>query len=253
MRVELKKVKDYGLAGLGLVVVLSLIAFVNEKSKVQRCQGIEVTLMDSNDQFYISNEDIEKYVTKNGLDPLEGKMLSEIDLSILEGRVQEIKQIEYCEAYGDLQGIIHIKAQPYIPYARLSNSDSKNDKYLNDEGQFFPLSKYHSSRVLLLSGNYFNGKKKLETEADIEILDLINTIKNDSFWNAQISQMEVNRAGEITFVPVLGDQIIEFGHAENIDKKLEKLKVFYKQIMAVKGWDTFTKVKLQYANQLVCE
>jgi cell division protein FtsQ len=253
MKLEFKKIKEYGIASFGLAVVLSLIAFVNEKTKIQRCQGIEVTLINGSDQFYISKEDIAKYVTRNGIDPLEGKILSEIDLSSLEERVQEINQIEYCEAFGDLKGIIHLKVKPFVPYARLSFGNSKRDKYLNDEGYFFPLSKYHSARVLLLSGNYFNGKKALETEKDLKILGLIHAIKNNEFWNAQIAQMDINRAGEITFVPVLGDQIIEFGTADNIDSKLNKLKVYYKQIMAVKGWDQFSKVKVQYANQVVCE
>jgi cell division protein FtsQ len=253
MTLKFKKIKEYGFAGLGLIVVLSLIAFVNEKTKIQRCQGIEVALKNSTDQFYISKEDIEKYVTRNGQNPLEGKMLSEIDLSLLEDRVLEINQIAFCEAFGDLKGIIHIKVTPYIPYARLSAENSENDKYLNEEGRFFPLSKYHSARVLLLSGNFFTGKSIMETDKDLQILDLIHTIKNDDFWNAQIAQIDVNSYGEIKFVPVLGDQTIEFGKAENIDNKLHKLKVFYKQIMAVKDWDHFSKVKVQYANQVVCE
>ena len=253
MNIDFKKLKEYGFASLGLIVVLSLIAFVNEKTKIQRCQGIEVTLMNGADQFYISQKDIEKYVTKNGQDPLEGKMLSEIDLSSLEDRVQEINQIEFCEAFGDLKGIIHLKVKPFVPYARLSFGNSRNDKYLNDEGHFFPLSKYHSARVLLVSGSYFNGKNALVTEKDLQVLELIHTIKNDDFWNAQIAQMDVNNAGEIKFIPVLGNQTIEFGTADNIESKLNKLKVYYKQIMAVKGWDNFSKVKVQYANQVVCE
>ncbi|MFT5884016.1 MAG: cell division protein FtsQ [Arcticibacterium sp.] len=247
------KIKEYGFAGLGLMVVLTLIGFVDIKAKEQRCQGVEIELIDNMDQYYISKADIEKYITRNGQEPLEGRMLSSIDLGLLEERVREINQIDFCEAYGDLKGVLHLSVKPFIPYARVSTGNSYSDKYLNEAGKIFPLSKYHSARVLLLSGNYFRGKKDLNTEKSKSIMELIHTIKNDSFWNAQLSQMDVEINGEIKFVPVLGNQIIEFGQAENIDQKLKKLKVFYKQIAGVKGWDEFSKVKIQYANQVVCE
>lgn len=253
MKLAIHNFKEYGFAGIGLVVLLSLIAFVNEKSRVQRCQGIDIKMIKNNDQSYISQEDVKKYITKNGLEPLEGKVLSEIDLGKLEERIQQIDQIEYCEVYGDLKGMLHVKVKPYIPYARLTSYISKNDQYINESGHFFPLSKYHSERVLLLSGDYFYRKISLQKQDDTPLMELIKVIKTDDFWDAQISQMDVSKNGQIKFVPVLGNHIIEFGKAENIEQKLHKLKVFYKQVMTVKGWDKFSKIKLQYANQLVCE
>ena len=244
------KLREYGFAGLGLAIIMVLIGFVDIKSKEQRCQGVEIELIDNMDQYYISKEDIKKYITRNGQEPLEGKMLSSIDLGLLEERVREINQIDFCEAYGDLKGVLHLSVKPFIPYARVSTGNSMSDKYLNEVGKVFPLSKYHSARVLLLSGNYFQGKKNLNDEP---LMELIHTIKNDSFWNAQLAQMDVNRNGEIKFIPVLGNQVIEFGKAENVEQKLKKLKVFYKEIAGVKGWDEFSKVKVQYANQVVCE
>jgi hypothetical protein len=89
------KVKEYGLAFLGLAVVISLIAFVDDKARVKRCKNIEIELIDNNDQYYISEEDIEKYVTKNGNEPLKGMLLADINLAALEKRVSEIKQVEH--------------------------------------------------------------------------------------------------------------------------------------------------------------
>lgn len=253
MKTKMSRIKEYGFAGIGLAVIMTLIAFVDGKSKVQRCQGLDVSMIDNSDQFYISKEDVEKFITRNGQEPLEGKLLSEINLSLLEERVKEIDQVDFCEAYGDLQGMLHVEVKPFIAYARLSTANSNNDRYLNETGKLFPLSKYHSSRVLLLSGSYFTGKKNLESKEDAALMELIHTIKKDDFWNAQLAQMDVNSSCEIRFVPVLGNQTIEFGQADNVEQKLNKLKVFYKQILSVKGWDTFSTVKLQYANQLVCE
>lgn len=245
------KIKDYSLAFLGLAVVISLIAFVDDKARVKRCKSLEIELVDNNNQYYISEEDIENYVTKNGNEPLKGMLVADINLGLLEKRVSEIKQVEYCEAFGDLQGNIHIKIKPYIPYARVISGTGK-DQYIDKEGQYFPLSKLHTERVLLLTGDYFNNNPNLKSE-DEYLMQLVHTIKNDDFWNAQMAQMDIDRKGQIRFVPVLGDHIIEFGSATDIEAKLNKLKVYYKQIMPVRGWDKFSTVKVQYKNQVVCQ
>jgi cell division protein FtsQ len=245
--------RDYLLPALGLMAVIGLIAFVNEKSAVRRCQGLVIDLSNSDDQFYLTAEDIEKHITQNGLKPLKGKLLADIDLAGLERKTREIKQIEFCEAYGDLTGTIHISAKPYVPYARVVSSTGASDCYLDEKGKYFPLSRYHSARVLLVSGSFFKKKPDMESEENADLLALIHTIKEDEFWNAQISEMEVAGDKSIRFIPVLGDQKIEFGLPENISEKLNKLKVFYKQIMPVKGWDQFSTVKVQYKNQVVCE
>ncbi|MGR3810805.1 cell division protein FtsQ/DivIB [Jiulongibacter sp. NS-SX5] len=251
MNIPKSKIKDYSLAFIGLAVVISLIAFVDDKASVRRCKNIDIELIDNNDQYYISTEDIEKHVTRNGNEPLRGMLLADIDLSTLEKRVKEIRQIEHCEAYGDLKGNIHIKAKPYIPYARVISSNGK-DQYIDEEGRYFPLSKLHTERVLLLTGSYFNKQPDLTSE-DEHLMKLVHTIRNDDFWNAQMAQLDMDRSGNIKFVPVLGDHIIEFGAPTNIEAKLNKLKVYYKQIMPVKGWDKFSTVKIQYKNQVVCE
>ncbi len=245
--------KDYLLPVAGLAVVIGLIAFVNEKSAVRRCQGLVIDLSNSDEQFYLTAEDIEKHITSDGMQPLKGKLLADIDLAGLEKKTLEIKQIEFCEAYGDLAGVIHIKVKPYVPYARIVSETGSNDCYIDENGQYFPLSRYHTARVLLLSGSFFNKRPDLSLDENQDLLQVIRTVKNDEFWNAQISQLEVSEDKLLRIVPVMGDQKIELGTPDDVDQKLRKLAVFYRQIMPVKGWDTFTTVKVQYKNQVVCE
>jgi cell division protein FtsQ len=248
-----KNALDYLFPLIGLAAVIVLIAFVGEKSAVRRCQGLVIEMSGSEEQFYLTAEDIEKHITSDGLQPLKGRLLSEVDLSRLEKKVLEIKQIEHCEAFGDLKGVIHVKVKPYIPYARIVSMNGSKDCYIDKNGSYFPLSKYHSARVLLLSGTYFSKRPDMSLEENKGLIELIKTIKNDEFWGAQVSQIHVAEDQSVSLIPVLGDQIIEFGFPEEIEPKLKKLRIFYGQIMPVKGWDRFSVIKVQYKNQVVCE
>ena len=253
MKIDNKRIRDISFAVLGLAFVITLIAFVDDKTKVQKCQGLEVIIDDNNEQAFVSANDIKQYLTRGGSEPLIGKVLNAVNLSTLEERVKEIKQIQYSEVYGDLKGMVYVKVTPYIPFARILGSGRSKDRYVDEKGNLFPMSKYFTARVPVLSGSYFTNKTTLGDEANAPIMEFIKTISENEFWNAQIAHMHISNNGQIVLVPVLGNHIIEFGKAENVETKLAKLEVFYKQILPVKGWDTFKKVKVQYDHQIVCE
>jgi cell division protein FtsQ len=39
----------------------------------------------------------------------------------------------------------------------------------------------------------------------------------------------------------------------DIEAKFKKIKIFYKEILPAKGWDTYRKVSVKYRNQIICE
>jgi len=107
--------------------------------------------------------------------------------------------------------------------------------------------------VLLLSGEFFRDKKGLESSKNKDLLNLVNTVTSDEFWNAQITRMDVDRRKEVMMEPLLGENIIEFGKPEKIPAKLEKLMVFYKKILPREQWSTFKHVSVKYDGQIVCK
>lgn len=252
MKKTTQKLIEYSIAGLGLCTLVFLIAFENNAGLKKRCTGVNVELVGGESDYFISGDDIVKAITKNGMQPIEGKLLSQISLSEVEKDVLKIKQIQSCEVFGDLQGHVNIKAKPYLPYARILRPESI-DCYMDDNGGFFPLSKYHSARVLLLSGDYFKARKKLDPETDADLIALIRKIKEDAFWNAQISRVEVDKEKSLKLVTVLGDQEVNFGKPSDAEQKLNKLLVFYKSILPSTKWSQFEKIDIQYKNQIVCK
>ena len=80
-----------------------------------------------------------------------------------------------------------------------------------------------------------------------------NIIDEDEFWRAQIAGVIVEKDGDIRMLPQVTKQNVHFGQPEDLDEKFMKLKVFYKEILPNKGWNTYQTVNLKFKNQIVCE
>jgi cell division protein FtsQ len=82
---------------------------------------------------------------------------------------------------------------------------------------------------------------------------MLKVIQEDSFWHAQIAQLDIDSKGRISILPQIGNQTIEFGQAESLEIKLKKLKIFYKEILPQMGWNKYKRVSLEYEGQIVAE
>lgn len=111
----------------------------------------------------------------------------------------------------------------------------------------------YSARVPLLSGSYFAARRSLASEKDGALLALLQHIQQDPFWRAQIAELAVEQDGQVTMWPQVGNHRIELGTPTDLEAKFKKLKLFYKHVLPYKGWDRYSRVNVQYRNQIVCE
>lgn len=249
---KLKKTVNYAIGGTLAAFAIFLILAATKNNSLRRCKGLETRIKDNSEQFLVTKEDIEKWVTQYGNDPFEGKIIENINLSKVENRVIESGTIKSCKAYFDLQGHLVLDIEAFRPVGRILSKYQNGDRFIDKEGNIFPISKHFSPTVLLISGDYINQLKSLKSEKNSDLLTLINTINEDDFWLAQITQIDVNSKKEVKMIPLMGKNIIEFGKPENIKSKFEKLLVFYKQILPQKMWSEFSTVSVKYEGQIVC-
>ena len=76
-------------------------------------------------------------------------------------------------------------------------------------------------------------------------------INKDVFLSALIGQIYVKKDTEMLLVPKIGDFMIDFGNASDLENKFMKLKVFYKKILPFEGWNKYNNVILKYKNQII--
>jgi cell division protein FtsQ len=180
-------------------------------------------------------------------------LMKDIDLIDIERKILRNNLIESCQVHAGMGVTLFIDVKLQEPIARFADGTGLG-YYVNKAGDVFQLSNQYTSRVLMLTGSYFKGKKNLRDQFyENDVLQFINRVNDEAFWKAQITQINVDSVRNIKIVPLIGNHTVEFGRPINTEDKLVKLKYFYQQILPSNQYNNFKKVSVQYKGQIVCE
>ena len=238
-------------------VVIGLLGLANNYQQNIRCRDLNIAIQssDAEDNHFMGMKEVQAILGISPEQPLIGQKMSEIDLNALEATLKEDPTIQNAEVYKNLQGILSIEVEVRSPVARLVNNDGSY-LYMDQQGNKFPVSSNHSAHVMLVRGNFDEPLMPVDSFACSTIgdaLPVINYMLDNSFWDAQISEIFIKQSGELMLYPQVGDMYIEFGHPVYIEEKFEKLKLFYEQVIQEVGWKKYRGINLKYKGQVVAK
>lgn len=237
-----------------VLVLVVFIGFIEKKTSERRFNGIEIHVKAVSDVYFVDENEILKSLKAEFPNLKTGVMLSELNLNAIEKKVESHPFVKNAEAFGDQKGNVRVDIEQHVPIARITRPRAA-DGYISSEGLILPTSAKYTSRVLILYGNY---AESLLSVGDLstaypELMALIQFIGEDPFWKAQITELEIAKKGDIKLHQQVGKQVIEFGDANEIEEKFNKINLFYEQILPTKGWNTYSRVSVKYKGQIVCE
>jgi cell division protein FtsQ len=238
------------------LILLSMISFIDKREVGYKVDDIEVKIENTYENFFIDEDDVMSLVIEHKGDSMLGDAMGRVNLKEIEARIEKHSFIKDAQVFRDLTGHLVVRAIQNKPIARIVAGNGKN-AYLGEDGDILPTSTKYTARVVILSGSYMNQLTERanvnENEYDLKLFDLINYINEDKFWSMQIAQVDVNSKGKIVMIPQVGGQKLEFGRAEDIEHKFKRLEIFFKEIMPTKGWNTYSRVNVEYKDQIICE
>lgn len=238
-----------------LAVVFGLIAFSEKKQSSVSVKDIVIKIENIEGNQFIDEEDIVDLMQLDE-ENLKGASLDKLNMKQIESRIKMNRFVKDAELYSDLKGNLVVKATLRRPVARLVRNDGP-DGYIAEDGTVMPVSDKFTTRVVLISGSYIRGLLSLEnlnkTEETKNLMTMLDMIREDDFWRAQIAQLDIDSKGHISIMPQIGGQVIEFGVADNLETKFKKMKIFYKEILPQRGWNTYKRVNLEYEGQIIAE
>lgn len=236
---------------LGAATVFLLGAAIKGKSEHQ-CRGIEINIHGVSNNFFVDKADILNAISKNENANPVGKAIGTFNLRRMEDQLEKDIWIKSAELFFDNNEILQVVVYEREPVARVFTS-AGTTFYIDQELTMLPLSDKFSARLPVFTN--FPSDKKVLSKADSsllnEVLQLSLAIQKDSFSMAMIEQVDINTERSFDMVPKIGSQLIEFGNAADGENKLNKLKIFYKEVMAKAGWNTYSVINVGYKNQVV--
>lgn len=252
-----KKQKIYAILSLtliGLTVVLYIL--FSEKTV---CKSVEIEFVDTGIQNIIGKEDVE-HIIFSEYKNLIGSPIDNVNLGLLEKKIEMYPSVKNADVFKKINGVLGITVEQRQPILRVF-SNKGTGFYIDEEGEFMPLSPKGSIRVLAANGNinynYTNGIIKVKSDTTIsetlkELYELAKYIHSDKFLKAQTEQIYVTEKKEFELVPVVGNQIIILGDIYDFENKLKHLKQFYFQYLNQHSPGKYKYINLKYKGQIVC-
>jgi cell division protein FtsQ len=239
----------FWLAILGGMTTLLIAA---DKRKVDRkCSSVRILIEGESEQVFIQQADIRKEIELVNGGTLEGKAVTDFNLGSLENNLLSNPWIREAELYFDNREVLNIIIRERKPIARLINADGSSF-YIDSAGKLLPLLDQVPLRLTVFTG--FRNPKRWNAADSLlmkEVRMMATFISGHPFWNAQIPQVDITPDMQFELMPLVGDHIIRFGRAADLDLKFDNLYVFYKQVLHKAGLRKYSVVDVRYKNQVV--
>ena len=223
--------------------------------------SIEVIVSDSVNYNFVTKNYINN-ILFNSSGKILDKPVKDILLNDIEKNVKTIKELRAAEVYNTIDGTLKIWVEQRRPIMRIM-PDEGGDYFIDDEGVVIRRRNLYNPRLHIVVGNVnisqamLNGVSVLDTTIKNSVLKdiyyLVNHIKKDDFWSAQIDQIYVDKSNKIELIPLVGNHIIRLGTIEDFDGKLKNLETFYSDVLPEVGWNKYSVINLEYKDQIVCK
>ncbi len=226
------------------IIVFYIVSKINKNNK--KCTDIKIEIVNTDNQLFIDEKDILELLTTNG--NIIGKPIQAIVLRELESIVEQNKWAKNAEIYFDNNQVLQIKIEERVPIARIFQADG-NSFYIDTAATLLPLSNKVSARVPLFTG--CSVKQKNDTGFLKQVIEVAKYIHADSFYTALIAQIEITPNNKFEIIPLLGSHIVRLGDAAEMNNKLHRLAIFYKQAWMQYGINQYQVLDVQYDNQVI--
>lgn len=236
---------------LGVATLVLLGAAVRNKTG-KTCSGFEININSSDKGlWFVDKKDVVNIITSKGDSTIGGKKMSDFNLRALETTLEKSSWIEDAQLFFDNNSVLQVIIREREPVARIFTTNGSSF-YIDTSGTKLPLSEKTVTKLPVFTGFPVTGKKFLKKDSALarDVIALSLFISKSPFWQAQVAQVDI-KGRSFELVPLIGDQVIEFGTAEDHEEKFNKLLLFYRQVLSKVGMNKYTALRLQFDNQVV--
>ena len=242
---------------IAVYLVFAMTSWNKPDEKPRLCNKVEINIEDENENGFLKTAEVKTLLEKKSLYPLN-RRTDEINTRDIENILLKTAFVNTAQCYITTEGNVKLSLTQRTPIVRVK-AESGEDYYIDDNGGVMPNSQYTSDMIIvtgLLNKQY----------ACKYISILASTIMADDLWRNQIEQINVLKDKTIEIVPRVGDHIINIGMLPNsryperrkelvsefVKKQLQRIELFYKYGLSEAGWNKYSYISVEFANQVIC-
>lgn len=231
--------------------IATLVIAANGKTRLRVCKGVTVNIVANDNAVAVNKVDVQKTIEKFVGGSLMNKPLESVNLSALEKTLEANPWVSDAELYFDTKDVLNVSVSERVPVARVFTT-AGTSFYIDSAGYKMPLLKAWTARLPVVTG--FTPTLRWSAK-DSSILrgvkEVVRFVSGDAFWNAQVGQIDITPEGKFELTPTVSDAVIRLGYADDIERKLANLMVFYQQVLPKAGFTKYTAVDVQFDGQVV--
>lgn len=231
---------------------ISLLIASADSAGNRVCQGVKVQVVSKTLDSSLFREEIMHVAQLAFGKSFDQVRTNQIQLQRIEQHLKKDSWLQDAQLYFDNEAVLHMHIVTKNPIIRVYDT-SLQSYYVDGNGHMLPYKSGHAIRLPVVTGVPFGyGPISASDSAYLHaIAGLGAFIQRDSFWMAIIDQINVTPGRSIELIPKMGGLIVDFGELSDIETKFEKLRAFYKHTAALKKWGAYSKISLQYRDQVV--
>jgi cell division protein FtsQ len=238
----------WSLTGTGVLVLLvAAIRYRNNNT----CKGYLIGVSGPPKGLFIGKKDIASMLAPAGA-KIQDRPIQSFDLHRMETTLEKNIWIRKARLFFDNNCILHVDVTLRTPATRIFTTEG-NSFYLDSQGVQLPVIAALPARLPVFTGYpsrtvSHQAPDSLLTET---ILRLSGFIRSDSFWSAQIAQVNILPDRTFELEPEIGDHRVTFGDGNDIGPKFHRLFLFYNEVLSRTGFDKYQRIDVSYAGQVV--
>ena len=242
--------------GTFVLTALLLLFAINQKNtdKIQSV-NIDIRPLSEGEQL-IDRNDVLLNIERQFGHRLKRVAIGNINFDAIEAGLEKNPFVKKAEVFVDANERIFINIDQRQPLFRIKG-DEGQDFFVDRSGMKMPLSPHATPRVLVVTGNVppyeINFLSKMQHHPFKKLFQLIETLNQDTLFNPLIEQIYIDELGVYAMSPKVGNQKILLGANENLDSKLERLKLFYQEGLPFEGWNKYKTINLTFDGIVVCK
>lgn len=221
---------------LVLILIGGLFYSTNSINSKRNINDIIIDF-ESTNKLFITQDSILKLLPTNFSEK------KSVNINYLESLVNSNGFIKNSEVYISIEGDLIIEVQQRNPIGRIISDNATF--YIDDESKIMTTSKIYSSRVPVV----FNYDESSSQKRIYQMCDLIDS---DEFLKKKVTRINFLKNNYITLNFRDHDFDLVIGEYKNIKKKVKNFKAFYQVAVGNESIDKYSKINLQFENQVVC-